>query len=180
MKQIPLSKGKAYAFVDDDMYDELSEVSWCLNSSGYAIHWFSDPKTGKRRGLLMHRYIMNAPSHLQVDHQDRNRLNNTRTNLRFATKSQNQANKDIPGNNTSTYKGVVWNRGKWEARIGYLHHRISLGRFDNPELAAMYYDAASRLLFGEFAGVNFPERLTPPHIATLVKAKLKAREISAG
>lgn len=174
MKQIPLSKG-AFALIDNDMYDELMAVSWSLNNSGYAIHWFSDPKTGKRRGLLMHRYIMDAPSHLQVDHIDRNRLNNTRKNLRFATKSQNQANKDIQINNTSNYKGVVWNRNKWEARIGYQHRRISLGRFDNPELAAMHYDAASKMLFGEFAGLNFPERVTPPYLAKVIEAKLNQR-----
>ena len=178
MKHIPLSKG-AVALVDDDLYDELITVSWSLNSSGYAIHWYTNPKTGKRSGLLMHRYIMDAPPHLQVDHQDRNRLNNTRANLRFATKSQNQANKNIPKNNTSSFKGDVWNKGKYEARIGYKGRKIHLGRFINPEIAAANYDAAARKLFGDFAGVNFPDLDTPPRIAKLVEQRLHENVLRA-
>ena len=49
MKRIPLTKG-AVALVDDADYGWLTRMGrWCLNSSGYAVHYQG------RRTLLMHR-----------------------------------------------------------------------------------------------------------------------------
>ena len=104
-KHISLTKG-ATAIVDNSDYDHLTRIgSWCLSSNGYAVHYTKI--NGQRKTLYMHRVIMDAFYLLQVDHIDRNRLNN----LRFATRSQNQANKNIQINNTSAYKGVNWNKG---------------------------------------------------------------------
>ena len=108
-KHISLTKG-AVAIVDDSDFDRLTRMgSWCLSSNGYAVHYTKT--NGQRKTLYMHRLIMDAPYDLQVDHIDRNRLNNQCSNLRFATRSQNQANKNIQINNTSAYKGVNWNKG---------------------------------------------------------------------
>jgi hypothetical protein len=172
MKRIPLTKG-AYAMVDDADYERVIAVGrWCLNNVGYAIHWYTDAETGKRRGLLMHRFIMEAPSHLDVDHIDTNRINNVRANMRLATKSENQANKNVQRNNTSSYKGVVANRGKWEARVGHKRRKIHLIQASTPEIAAMYYDAAARLLYGDFARVNFPDKPTPSYVAEIVRWRI--------
>lgn len=173
MKHIPLRAG-VYALVDDSDYDWLVAMgSWRLNSSGYAVHYTS--VQGRRRTLLMHRLILDAPPDLQVDHINRDRLDNQRANLRFATRSQNQANKDIQRNNTSRFKGVVWNSGKWEARIRRRGLWLHLGRYRDPTEAALAYDAASRLLFAEFAGCNFPDRIAPDHIKSVVRRHLARR-----
>ncbi|MBZ0293050.1 MAG: AP2/ERF family transcription factor [Anaerolineae bacterium] len=82
-------------------------------------------------------------------------------NLRFATRSQNGANKGIAISNTSGYKGVSFNQGKWEARIRVEQRRIHLGRYPSALEAALTYDAAARLFNGDFAGVNFPDVPTP-------------------
>jgi len=39
----------------------------------------------------------------------------------------------------------------------------------------MMYDGAARLLFGEFALVNYPERETPAPVADMVVRRLKRR-----
>lgn len=171
-KKVPLTKG-AFASVDDVDYHRIMAVgSWCLTQSGYAVHWYTDPQTGKRKALYMHRFIMDATPDLQVDHINRDRLNNTRANLRFATRSQNQANKALQSNNSSLFKGVVWNQGKWESRIYYARKKLHLGRFESAERAALHYDAAARLIFGDFAAENFPERETQPDVERAVKAKI--------
>ena len=106
---ISLTKG-AVARVDDADYDLLTAMgNWCLSNKGYAIHYTRI--NDQRRVLYMHRIILSAPPDLQVDHINRDRLDNRRENLRFATRSQNQANKGRPINNSSHYKGVSWNKG---------------------------------------------------------------------
>lgn len=183
MRQIPLTKGQS-ALIDRVDYVAIRSVgTWCYSASGYAVHYTTDAD-GKPKVLYMHRLVMERmlggpiPRDLQVDHISRAtdgelaRLNNRRSNLRLATRSQNQANKGRPINNTSAYKGVSFNHGKWEARIKYDGRRLHLGRFEDPHAAALAYDAASRLLYQEFAGVNFPEQLTPPSLESWVRKKV--------
>lgn len=172
-KHVSLTKG-AVAIVDDSDFNRLIQMgSWCLSSNGYAVHYTKID--GRRKTLYMHRLIMDAPRSLQVDHIDRDRLNNQRSNLRFATRSQNQANKNIQINNTSAYKGVSWNKGKWEARIRLNSTRVNLGRFSDPLRAALVYDAASRLFYDEFAGCNFPSVETPEKLRRYVQSRLARR-----
>lgn len=42
----------------------------------------------------------------QVDHRDRDKYNNQRSNLRVATNGLNRANSDLNSNNKSGFKGV--------------------------------------------------------------------------
>jgi hypothetical protein len=172
MPQIPLSQGYA-ALVDDEDYEWLSHYRWRYNSKGYAVHYTR--VNGERKTVFMHRLILDAPRGLQVDHINRDRLDNRRANLRFATRSQNQANKERQKNNTSGYKGVNWHAGRWAARIRVNRRRVHLGQYDDPETAALVYDAAARRFYQEFAGLNFPQRATPPEIEHLVERLLTKR-----
>ena len=92
-----------------------------------------------------------------VDHINHDPLDNHRHNLRLATRSQNAANVGPYANNTSGYKGVDFNQGKWRARITQHGKRHFLGTFDTAEEAARAYDSKALELFGEFASLNFPE-----------------------
>jgi hypothetical protein len=166
-KKINLTKGK-HSIVSDQDYDFVIRIGrWCYSNSGYAVHYY--PEEGKHKTLYMHRAIMQPPADLQVDHINRDRLDNRRQNLRLATRSENQANKSIGRNNTSGYKGVTLEQGKYAPRIRYYGLRIRLGRYCDPVEAAMIYDCASRLLYHEFAGLNFPDQLPPPHIVKKVQ-----------
>lgn len=168
-RPITLTKGQT-TIVDDDDYDAVVAVGrWCYSNSGYAVHYYAD-EFGQRKTLYLHRFLMQRmsregiPPGMQVDHRNRNRIDNRRSNLRLATRSENQANKGVAVNNTSTYKGVTFNTGCWEARIRYQGKRLYLGRFATPLEAAMMYDAASRLLYRDFAGLNIKGQSIPSHI----------------
>lgn len=104
----------------------------------------------------MHRQIMNSPTGLEVDHRDRDRLNNQRSNLRLATRSQNATNKSIQSNNTSGYRGVYWLKRdkKWLARVGINGKFINAGLFKDKRQAALAYNKKAIELFGEFAVPN--------------------------
>jgi HNH endonuclease len=88
-----------------------------------------------------------------IDHRDGDAGNNCWTNLRQASRSQNNANRRRPRQNTSGYKGVYLCResGKWRACIGRNGKKIHLGRFETAQAAHAAYVAAARKFFGEFA-----------------------------
>ncbi len=142
--------------VDASDYFYLSQFRWHLDDYGYArrSRWQNNTTTK----MPMHREILGLPAGKCVDHIDRDTLNNSRDNLRLATKSDNGRNRGKPSNNTSGFKGVSWCRRdkKWKANI-----RVSpkgpynfLGRFENKEDAAKEYDRAALKYHGVFAYNN--------------------------
>ena len=108
----------------------------------------------------LHRWLLDAQPGQLVDHIDGNPLNNRRSNLRLATRSQNQANRRRNRTSRSRYKGVTWHQGqqRWMARIQVNGRRITIGYYADPLQAAYEYDAFARTYFGEYARVNFPPR----------------------
>lgn len=95
----------------------------------------------------------------QVDHINRDPLDNRRANLRLASNAENCRNRRRPENNTSGYKGVIRRKGydRWRARIGLNGKRLHIGDYSTPEEAARAYDRVARELYGEFALLNFPD-----------------------
>lgn len=154
-KTIPLTQGQV-ALVDDEDYRWLTAMGpWCAHKDGNT--YYARRRNGQRTDN-MHRVIMeqNDPK-VQVDHEDRNGLNNQRHNLRVATNTQNQYNTGKQRNNTSGYKGVCWHKGagRWQAEIQTASgRRVYLGLFDDVLDAAAAHDAAAIELHGEFAGSN--------------------------
>jgi len=92
----------------------------------------------------------------QIDHIDRNGLNNRRINLRAASAGQNKANQGKYRNNTSGYKSVYLERDsqRWRAMLRICGRHVHLGRFDDPHIAARAYNEAALKHFGEFACLN--------------------------
>lgn len=88
-----------------------------------------------------------------IDHEDGDRMNCQRDNLRVATRSQNQGNRKLQSNNTTGFKGVskFKGRNKWFARITVNGKYNHLGSFDTPEDAHAAYCKAATEHFGEFA-----------------------------
>jgi len=169
MKRIPLSQGK-FALVDDEDYERLSKFKWCAYRKkkycrvGRNAYLGGGRKNPKRKTIYMARQIMNAPSHLQVDHINHNVLDNRRSNLRLCTNAQNTRNRKLLKNCSSVFKGVHWHiskyknkeyKGKWCARIGFNGQRIHIGYFESEIEAARAYDEAAKKLFGKFAYTNF-------------------------
>lgn len=128
MKAIKLTQGK-YAIVDDIDFSWLNQWKWYFGNSGYAMRkpW----NKGENKAFLMHRVIMNPKNDEQVDHINRNRLDNRRENLRIVTPHQQRFNMSKPKNNTSGYKGVSWSeeRKKWVAQIQINGKNVPLGRY---------------------------------------------------
>lgn len=88
-----------------------------------------------------------------IDHKDTNKENNKWSNLREATHSQNNFNRNKFKNNTSGAKGVTY-REKYEyyeAKIKVNGKYIHLGTFKMLEEASKAYQDAAIKYAGEFA-----------------------------
>jgi hypothetical protein len=162
-KLIPIyCKGEivAHTVVDDADFDLLSQWRWRINHNGYAVR--SERQHGTCVTFRMHRIIINAPIDLQVDHTDRNRLNNQRNNLRLCTDMENARNRS-KYKGTSQYKGVYRRQGDcphpWCASIQVKQVRIQLGNFSDENEAALAYNDAAIRYFGDFAHLNTIEKV---------------------
>ena len=143
--------------IDPDEKELLSKFSWRLRGgprgrTTYAIT--QNPAVG------MHRMITNAPKGMDVDHINRNGLDNRKCNLRICTRSQNKGNIEKPRRPktvaTSKYKGVNYKshpdfRHKpWRAFIKAIH----IGCFKTEAEAAKAYNEKALEHYGEFALLN--------------------------
>lgn len=149
MRQISLSQGK-FALVDDEDFDRVSQYKWYFND-GYAMRY----EKGKR--IRMHRFILDAPDGVEVDHRNRNKLDQRRENLRLCTGIENKRNLGIRKDNTSGYKNVYLDRstGHWRSAIYVNGKPIHFGSFKEKRHAAMAHAMFVKDFHGEFATSNF-------------------------
>jgi AP2 domain len=151
-----------FTVVDDKDYSRLNKSLWFLGKKGYVVrHNYH----GKPRDIKMHNEIMNPDTGFLVDHEDLNPLNNLRSNLRIATKQQNNMNVGTKRNTAHGFKGVRLVGRRWKAEIRYNERTLYLGYYDSIVEAARAYNEAALKLHGQFARLNDlsapiePERL---------------------
>lgn len=150
-KTIYARNGEAI-IVDDVDFKWLSLHKWHLSGKGYAICGVYNPITKKTEKHRMQRMIMQASKGQLVDHKDRNKLNNQRSNLRFATRTENMFNSKLPSNNTTGYKWICWDkaRRKYHVSTKINQKKINVGRYATLEEAIVAVRCKVLPLMGEF------------------------------
>ncbi len=137
--------------IDEEDFHLVKNGVW-LDRDGYA-----QINSSKR----IHRLVVEKmigkpiPKGNVVDHKNRNRLDNRRSNLRLCTVKDNNRNvSKVKG--SSRYKGVYWksNRNKWSSQIKVEGKLIYLGLFENENDAAIKYNEAAKIHHKEFASLN--------------------------
>ena len=92
----------------------------------------------------------------EIDHIDGDPSNNAISNLRLATRSQQNQNKRVRSNARSGLKGAFYHapgKKNWRSAIKVDGRLIYLGLFLTPEEAHAAYRSAAEEHFGEFARV---------------------------
>jgi hypothetical protein len=106
---------------------------------------------------LLHREIMQPSGKCVVDHINGDTLDNQRHNLRSVPQFKNVWNSKK--HRKQKYKGVQRSGKKFAAYISRHGSREYLGTFPTDLEAAKIYDESAIRLFGDYAKVNFPEKI---------------------
>jgi len=106
MKEIELSQGFK-ALVDEEDYPAVSQYKWSVmrhkGNNYYALRM--EKINGRNKVVLMHRFILGKiPEGYEVDHINRNGLDNRRSNLRIVTRQENLANQRNRQKSIGIYK----------------------------------------------------------------------------
>lgn len=103
----------------EDPNKTIKGYKWNIES-GYAYS----------RGKTLHRYILPKIKGLVIDHIDRNKLNNKKSNLRHVTQTENKRNQKVNVNNQLGIRGISIRGKKYCACISVDGIYKSLGYFD--------------------------------------------------
>lgn len=157
LEHIKLSNGLV-ARVDKTDFEAVRCFPWFAVKQGNI--WYAHANVTDCQGhriLKMHRMVAGALRGQAVDHRNGDGLDNTKGNLRLATKSQNAANGAKHKDGKSKFKGVSFDKqtGKWRAQLFAQGKRVNIGRFVLEEDAARAYDGAAKQAFGDFSRTNF-------------------------
>lgn len=144
--------GNHIVLFDDEDADLVLQYKWLvLDAKGY-LYAITSKHIDNGKPVRMHQLLLGMPR-CDIDHKNKNTLDNRRTNLRPCTRAENNANSGSR-KGTSKYKGVRYQQGAWTAQIMVNRKSIYLGRFSSEELAARAYDGAALEIWGEFAFQN--------------------------
>lgn len=151
---IQLNHGQV-TMIDADMFEALDQWKWRAEWDSHTQSFYAARTDSDRRHVRMHRVILGLlpGDPRQGDHRNRDTLDNKRSNLRIATRSQNQANRTRNRNSPTAMKGVQWRKTKRRfcSEIKVKGKRIFLGYFDKAEDAHAAYCEAAHKYHGEFA-----------------------------
>jgi hypothetical protein len=119
----------------------LDTYSWSITSKGYVKTNVRVSPT-KRVTTFLHHCIVGQPiwENEEIDHENRNKLDCRRENLRYISTSGNQVNTDRePG---SSGERNIWKRGsKYQVNVTRECARYTLGTFDTLDEARVARDA---------------------------------------
>lgn len=163
MKKIPLRRINketghkeicAYSLVDDDDYPIVSKYIWSLSSHGYVV------RRARGKENKLHRFIAeihhwNVGENI-IDHINRDKKDNRKSNLRICTLQQNSFNRKRQSDDaTSHYKGVTKREnGHWRMRV-YVDGKPYCDETYRTEIeAAVAYNSAAAKAHGEYALLN--------------------------
>lgn len=121
------TKNDEIILIDKCDFEKVRNHCWFIDSKGYVV--------GPR--IRLHRFLMAPPKGMQVDHINRNKLDNRRCNLRIVTNQQNHFNRPLNKNNHSGCTGVSFHKAskKWCCQISRDGKCQYSGLFDTKEEA---------------------------------------------
>lgn len=130
------SRGRVQGWAEIDSADAPAFAQWrWYLAGGYVVRNIRIPGIKEQRTLGLHRAVMGLaygdPGH--VDHRNRDKRDNRRSNLRILTNGQNCQNVDPAGlpNTSSRYRGVSWSKrtNRWIAQAWLDRKKYYLGSF---------------------------------------------------
>jgi HNH endonuclease len=130
----PLRPLPDWLIVDDADRERVAQHNWAIDSGGYT----KGPKS-----MRLHRFLLDVPSGMEVDHINGNKLDNRRKNLRIVTRRTNAQNQAPTRRNQTGVRGVWFvpdsprRRARYKAQARNAEGRVvSVGTFKTLDEAA--------------------------------------------
>lgn len=116
--EIELTQGY-WTVIDAASYDKVKNYRWYANidDQGKVRTISNTIINGKKSTVILYRIILDAPSGLDVDHKNLDTLDNRVSNIRLATRTQNNCNKWAWG--ISGLKNIYWKpkENRWRVQV---------------------------------------------------------------
>lgn len=141
----------AEAMVDAEDLGTVLERRWSRvvnRNTSYAMSGAPRPHA------LLHRFILNPPDHMQVDHVNHNGLDCRKANLRLCTHAENMRNRrGAKRTSASGVRGVYWvdAKNRWRGEVIVNKKRYRTSYFSDIRDAAVAVEELRQKLHGEFA-----------------------------
>ncbi len=103
--------GNFDVLLDDDDFDRIGKLGrtnkWCVRAckNRHGLYYFQK-RLSDQKLIELHRFIVNAPKGMVVDHINGDTLDNRKDNLRICSNGSNIRKGKIRTNNKSGYPGV--------------------------------------------------------------------------
>jgi hypothetical protein len=168
--EIQLTRGYA-AIIDADDLHKVIGIPFCADVRPNGLVYAST--TVGNRSIRLHQIILpNVPD--EVDHADGDGLNNRKTNLRPATRSQQMHNTGKLARSTAPFKWITRQKRlktrPWQGRVLGKH----IGYFATAEEAATACDKVALNTMGEYARLNGVEvEISSNHRYDVTKKEFK-------
>lgn len=132
-------------FFDLEDYDKIKDYCWMENDKGYIY------AQKKKKNILLHRLVLNAPNSKFVDHIFHNKKDCRKSQMRLVSNQQNSMNRES--------KGVYWDKTKhkWIANLSLTingKRKKFFKRFDNYEEAVNYRKYLEKEYFKEYRNLS--------------------------
>jgi len=130
-----------HCLVDSADLPKLQEhnVQWLAQWSPRGRRFYvvcREKANGEYRTIYMHRFLMDAPAHLQVDHKYHDSLDNRRGKLRVVTPRANSMNRRGAASHSQTgHRGIWPYLGKFQLQLTIDGRKRHIGFFDTVESA---------------------------------------------
>ena len=125
--------------IDIEDIEKIQKLKWRVskNKNGYYVRAWGRKDYKYKQIVYLHRYIMNCPGDMEVDHINHNTLDNRKCNLRVCTMLENKQNVPKRENNKSGYRNIHWdkNRKKWRVRMTINKKEVKVGIYETVEEA---------------------------------------------
>ena len=134
--------------IDKEDWSKLSKHAWHIETNhGYVVY-----RDSKRHKFYLHRLILNSPVGKIIDHKNRNKLDNRKSNLRISSSRRNVLNQDWS-------KGISQlKNGKWRAYVTITgkdsKKQLHLGQYDSEYEANLVTKTARLVLERVYSTFN--------------------------
>lgn len=136
-------------YFDIEDFEKIRKYTWSEGTSGHVISGCNGDFGNK---IIQLSHLVTDFKYDYLDHNDRNGLNNRKSNLRPSTHEENMKNKTVRITNELGMAGVSkTSNNKWKSSIGLNNKSIYIGTYDNIIDAIMIRLYCELYFYGDFA-----------------------------